>query len=484
VDAETAQRVSDALRRSSYTVDGVVERIGVAAVAALARNEKAPARHALGSDRDALATLIRLLLVGERVGLDDARAALPVEAMGALLTAHSGEVMCELELSPHAQDDADWWVLSDRTDASGHPMREDHVLGVGGASTTLAQLTVRRPVDRALDIGTGCGVQALHLSRHATRVTATDSVPRALRLAATGFALSGVDVELVEGDLTEPLGDREFDLVVCNPPFVVGPSSRFAYRDSGREGDAMSRDAVRGAADVLAPGGVAHLLVNWLHVRGEDWRDRAGSWVADLGCDAWLIERDMQDPVDYVSTWLADAGERDESLAQEWLRWFDGAGVEGVGFGWVLLRRGEAPHRVAVEEVTHHVDQPLGAHFADWLDRVAWLRRCDDAALLDSRLVAAPVARLDVAHTPPDWAVAGRALALDEGFRWQLPCDEATAAIVRGCDGHTPLRSLVDVLAAVLDVPESELAPAVCATVRGLVDRGLLNEGVNEGGAA
>jgi methylase of polypeptide subunit release factors len=379
-----------------------------------------------------------------------------------------------VELSPHAQEDADWWVLSDRTDASGHPTRADHVLGVGGASTTLAQLTMRRPVDRALDIGTGCGVQALHLSRHATRVTATDSVRRALQLAATGFALSGVDVELVEGDLTEPVADREFDLVVCNPPFVVGPSSRFAYRDSGRAGDAMSRDAVRSAAGVLADGGVAQLLVNWLHVRGEDWRDRAASWVADLGCDAWLIERDVQDPVDYVSTWLADAGESDEALAREWLDWFGAAGVEGVGFGWVLLRRGDAPHRVAVESVAQGVDQPLGPHLAAWLDRVEWLRDRDDAALLDARLVAAPAARLDVAHTPPDWAPAGRMLSLDEGLRWALPCDEATAAIVRGCDGTTALRSLVAVLGAVLGEAESELAPAVCATVRGLVDRGLL----------
>ena len=448
-------------------------------MAALARHERAPARHALGSDRDSLAVLTRLLLVGDVVGVDDARRALPVDDMSALLAVNGDDVSCRYELAPHAQEDADWWVLSDRADASGRPTRPDHVLGVGGASTTLAQLTMRRPVQRALDIGTGCGVQALHLSRHAARVTATDSVPRALRLAATGFALSGVAVELLEGDLAEPVASREFDLVVCNPPFVVGPSSRFAYRDSDRAGDAMSRDAVRAAAGLLAGGGVAQLLVNWLHVRGEDWRDRAAGWVADLGCDAWLIERDRQDPIDYVSTWLADAGERDESLAEQWLRWFDQAGVDGVGFGWVVLRRGDAPHRVAVETVAHPVDQPLGPHLAAWLDRVAWLRGRDDEALLDARLLVAPTARLDVAYTPPDWespesGPAGRSLLLDEGLRWSLPCDEATAAIVRGCDGRTPLRSLVAVLCVVLGEPESQVAPAVCATVRGLVDRGLL----------
>ncbi|HMC70648.1 MAG TPA: methyltransferase, partial [Mycobacteriales bacterium] len=340
-------------------------------------------------------------------------------------------------------------MLSDRTDSGGRPLREDHVLGVGGASTTLAQLTLRRPVERALDIGTGCGVQALHLSRHATRVTATDSVPRALQLAATGFALSGVDVELVEGDLVEPVARREFDLVVCNPPFVVGPASRFAYRDSGRAGDAMSQAAVRGAAEVLAPGGVAQLLVNWLHIGGEDWRDRAASWVADLGCDAWLIERDVQEPVDYVSTWLADAGERDESLAQEWLRWFDDAGVEGVGFGWVLLRRTAGAVRMVVEEATQPVDQPLGGALGGWLDRVDWLRDRDDDVLLDASLLAAPDLRRDVTSgvEPEGWAPLGQALRLDSGWRWTLECDDATAALVAGCDGRTPLRTLVSVLA-------------------------------------
>jgi hypothetical protein len=420
--------------------------------------------------------LVRLLLIGDPVASDDARRLLAVDEMDRLLTVQDGQVSCPLEVAPHAEDGADWWVVSDRVDALGRPTRPDHVLGVGGASTTLAQLTVRRPVRAALDIGTGCGVQALHLSRHATTVTATDSVPRALSLAATGFALSDVDVELVHGDLTQPVKDHSFDLVVCNPPFVVGPAARFAYRDAGLPGDAISRDAVRAAASVLADGGVAQLLVNWLHVDGDDWRDRATEWVADLGCDAWLIERDSQDPVDYVSTWLADAGERDESLAEGWLAWFARERVDAVGFGWVVLRRGPAPHRVAVESATQAMDQPLGPHVASWLDRVDWLRGHNDGALLEARLLASPALRHDVTSTtsPDGWLTAGQALRLDEGFRWSLPCDEPTAAIVGGCDGATPLRSLVAVLAAVLGEREEDLAPAVCATVRGLIDRGLL----------
>jgi methylase of polypeptide subunit release factors len=57
------------------------------------------------------------------------------------------------------------------------------VLGVSAASATLAQLTLRRPVDSALDLGTGCGVQCPHLARHSRRVVATDLNLRACELA-------------------------------------------------------------------------------------------------------------------------------------------------------------------------------------------------------------------------------------------------------------------------------------------------------------
>jgi methylase of polypeptide subunit release factors len=402
---------------------------------------------------------------------------LPLEAAGPLLSRSGTTVRAVYDVTPHGDETHDWWVVADRTDPGGRPLRRDHVLGVGGASLTLAQLTVRRPVRRALDIGTGCGVQALHLSTHCDSVTATDSVPRALTLAATTAALSGIDVELVKGDLAEPVREREFDLVVCNPPFVVGPDARFDYRDGGLPGDELSRRVVRAAASVLAEGGVAQLLVNWLHVAGEDWQERVSAWVSDLGVDAWLLERDVEEPAAYVSTWLDDAGESgDADLREQWLGWFAAEHIDAVGFGWVVLRRGDAPHRVAVEPLLQPVDQPLGQQIAAWLDRTAWLRGRDDAALLAHPLRAAPGVRLDTASTVGEagWEPVARMLRFDTGFRWTLPTDEATAALVAGCDGARPVADLVAVLSVATGVPADELTPVVCATVRGLIDRGVL----------
>ena len=48
------------------------------------------------------------------------------------------------------------------------------MLGIGHASSLLRRLPSAPPVKRALDVGTGCGIQTFHLLAHAEHVTATD----------------------------------------------------------------------------------------------------------------------------------------------------------------------------------------------------------------------------------------------------------------------------------------------------------------------
>ena len=127
-------------------------------------------------------------------------------------------------------------------DGRHRPLAGEHVLGIGGASTTLAQPTVRAVGQRALDVGTGCGVQALHASRHCAEVVATDVSARALRLAAMTAELSDVRLDLPAGDLLQPVDGETFDLVVSNPPFVVGApagDARHTYRDAGLDLDGV-----------------------------------------------------------------------------------------------------------------------------------------------------------------------------------------------------------------------------------------------------
>ena len=101
----------------------------------------------------------------------------------------------------------------------------------------LAGATIRRGISTAFDLGTGCGVQALHASAHSDRVVASDLNPRATACATLTMELNAVDnVEVVDGDLFAPVEGERFDLVVANPPFVISPSRRYLFRDSESDG--------------------------------------------------------------------------------------------------------------------------------------------------------------------------------------------------------------------------------------------------------
>ncbi|MCW2639396.1 MAG: methyltransferase small [Dactylosporangium sp.] len=477
-------QLREALAGAGYTSTGIAERIGPAGTAGMRHNDLRAALRATAGAPDPLATLIRLFVCGqtepERV-VATALAPLPLsDAVRAGIVERSGDgLRAGLEIEAYGEQ----WIVSD-VDAGlrpGQPLPPEHVLGVGGASTTLAQSTIRRPVATALDLGTGCGIQALHLSTHAARVTATDLSERALRFAATTAALSGLDWELLRGDLTTPVAGRRFDLVVSNPPFVVGPgTTTHTYRDSGRAGDAVCAELVAAAPRLLNEGGYMQFLANWLHVAGEDWDDRVAGWVAGTGLDAWVIQREVSDPVGYVNLWLADASEdptTQPARAAAWLDWFDANKVEGVGLGLVTLRAsGHDDPTVRVEDLRQAVEQPLGAQVGPWFHRQDWLRGQSTDSLLGARLVAADGLQLrqEASRGPEGWQVDRQLLALTEGLRWVEQIDPLVLALVSACDGNVALRDQLDVLAAAHEADPAALAQAAVPLVAHLVERGIL----------
>lgn len=481
-------RLRDALLTAGYTTSGITERIGPEATAAAAKGDVRATLRAT-RDTDRLATLIRLFVCGQTEPMAAVAAALAPLSLDVAITAGLVEpaqvepgkdgFRAALELETYG----DWWVVSDLSAGMrpGVPLRPDHVLGIGGASSTLAAATIRRPVQTALDLGTGCGVQALYLSGHAERVTATDLSPRALRFAAATAALNRLDWELLEGDMVAPVKGRRFDLVVSNPPFVAGPgTTTHAYRDSGRPGDAVCAELVAAAPRLLTPGGTLQFLANWLHVTGEDWRDRVTGWLAGSGLDAWIIQREVSTPLEYVNLWLADAEESPATRparAAAWLDWFAESQVEAVGFGLITLRAGgHNDPIVRVEELRQPLSDPLGPQVAAWFDRRDWLMANGVDAILDTRFVAASGLRLrqEASLGSQGWEVGRQLLSLTGGLRWSEEVDPVALALVGGCDGKLALRDQLAVLAAAHDADPSLLAEVAVPLVSHLVERGML----------
>jgi methylase of polypeptide subunit release factors len=299
-----------------------------------------------------LTTLISLFVLGLEADVGDARDALPLEEAEAegLLERDGRTVRPLLRVEPVE----DLLLVHDPDEDS--LTRDDYVINPGRASRTLASLTVRRPVASALDLGTGCGIQALLAARHAERVVGVDINPRALELAHLSARLSGVgNVEWRQGSLYEPVEGERFDLVVANPPFVVSFGSELVFRDAGETGDALSREVVRHTADHLEDGGYATVLCSWLHDPDGDWEAPLRAWVEGIGCDAWLLRDRSYDPLSYAAVWNAGLRATDvrrfEMELDLWLSRYDEHGVGAIATGAIVLRRADGEPRVRADDM-------------------------------------------------------------------------------------------------------------------------------------
>jgi methylase of polypeptide subunit release factors len=556
------------LTAANFSVTALTGLWGIEADAALHRNQRVPALRALARLRATLTVpepnvaLAQLFVLGLPVARTEIAAALPTlglagaEQLGLLgpgpapaanggaapAGTHAGPPAAThhgagadpvhplVDLRPYSFVDAhgagSWWLASDLGElALGHALGENHVLGVGGASLTLSALMIPTPVGSALDLGTGCGIQALHAARHASRVVATDISERALELAALNARLNGVDnIEFRLGSLFDPVAGERFDHIISNPPFVITPRvagvPSYEYRDGGMVGDALVEAVVRGAAEHLTEGGVAQLLGNWEY-HDTDAFDRLTGWLAGPAAgnappvdapsdaasdgpvvvappvgsgvlDAWIIEREVQLPTGYAETWIRDGGTRPDTsdfdrLYGAWLDDFEARGVRQVGFGYMLLRRPSAtaagrlapprPRLLRLErlpEALGHNPAGIGSHLADCLAAHDWHAGLDDAALASATLTVASDVTEERHFWPGQEDPTLMTLHQGGGFGRSLPLDTAQAALIGACDGELPVGAIIDAIAQLLGAEAGALRAELLPRVRALLDDGFL----------
>jgi len=481
---DVAPPLREALLAADFTYDRVAETIGEDAHRALGRNETLPGLRRTTSG-SALDTLIRLFLLQAPVSRAEAEEALPglVDRLcnAGLLEQSVGEVAARLDCRPYATEDRDLWIVSDLTPGlDGAPMQVggDHVLGISSASTSLAQLTMREPVGRALDLGTGCGVQALHLAGHADEVVATDVNSRALWMTRLNAALNEVEVDVRDGSFFEAVAGERFDLISTNPPFVISPATgeRLVYRDSGLPGDRVVEHIVRRGPDHLADGGWLQVLANWAIVEGRPWDERLGSWLRP-DCDALVVQRETLDPASYVELWLKDSGHHGgpdyAARYDTWLSWLEQTGIEGIGFGWVNVRRGgTGTHELL--EWPYDVEQPIGPAINAWGGAITALHDLTDDALLATRLIARSDVQQETVGRPGAEDPETIVLRQQRWFRRARTADTIEAGFVGACDGDLTVGQLFGALAQLTGTEEPAVRLSYLPVVRELVREGFL----------
>lgn len=511
MNPETIDLLRADLAAADYCTTAVTALLGEESAAARERGVLSPARRVLAQrDASALRTLVRVFLIGDPVHAAELEAALPTltvagaSGLGLVSETAQSQYRAALSLNPVTIADSwssqalDWWIISDLDDRlRGGPARPDHVMGVGAATRSLIAQMPPIEIDQGLDLGTGCGVVALHLSLRG-RVIATDISERALRFARANARLNGLGdlIEFRQGDLFAPVDGEQFDLILSNPPFVIAPRSggaenRYEYRQTSRVGDALVEEVVRGGTRRLREAGTLLCLANWECPWGSNGLERVRGWVEQASAEtgelaAWVLERDRVVPARYAEIWARDGGARPgsaefEEMVEAWIEDFAARRIVAIGLGSIRVHR-MAEHGAATfvqldEASGAFAHTGLGAALTKTFDAGVALQAMSDDIVLETRWVVAGSVMEDREHVPGVEAPSAITLRTDHPLERRVIADTLLAAAVGACDGELTLRQIADALATLLDVDAAAASEALVSGVRELVWFGMLTFG-------
>ena len=440
--------VRDMLVAASFTPEKIGDALG-SGDEIISRSAGIPVQVRQLEEHGAFGALVRLFILDLDVQVDQlapAIAPITVDDLARLrmVERRGGEVRPLVRIVPHDE----LLIASDVRLRPGESAPADHVPGVHRPSVTLAHLTVRRPVHALLDLGTGCGVEALLGSKHAERVLATDVSPRAVNFAAFNAQLNPApNIEHRTGSWFEPVGDERFDTIVCNPPYVISPASEYIYRDSGLKGDSVSEQVVREIPAHLEENGFATIQISWVADPEGDAVEPVRRWVAGSGCDAWLLHYRTDKPLETAAVWnQMESGDpvRYAGLIDSWMAYYRELGIRGIAYGSLILRRRRGPNWFRTDALPPNRLKPASDHILRVFSAHDLLASAGEGEkLLDERLRVVPKAVVEqrVRFQGGEPVVEQMTLSLEEGVGFQAGLDSQVLHLLTQLDGTRTLRA-------------------------------------------
>lgn len=359
---------------------------------------------------------------------------------------------------------------------------------------TLRFLTViaQSPVQDALDLCAGTGIAALVLSRHIERVVAADITPRAAHFARFNALLnSSSNVEIVVGDLYEPVAGRTFDRIVAHPPYVPAVKQSRVFRDGGDTGESVLRRIVADLPRYLRPGGAFYCVAAAWDAAEGPLESRIRGWLGDSEREFDVIFAPHEEvPPERVARWLADkAPPRDRRAAALWEQHFKESGLQRHVYGAIVVCRADTAARGRVPiTVRPRLSPRTDGSCLEWALRWHRWKAEQEAggrlarALLDSRPRLGSRLRARVTYAPENGTLAMTEIALqaDRPFRsattiepWML---QLLGAFGQGRTAH----EVYEAAQAAGQLPEGFGPEDFATLVAMMIERGYLelNEGV------
>ena len=220
-----------------------------------------------------------------------------------------------------------------------------------------------------------------------------------------------------------------------------------------RTADEISERVVRDAAEHLADGGFATLLVSWLAQDEDEPDERVLEWAEETGCDSWILSTWDSDPLSHASAWnshLADDPAAFGRALDEWTAYFEELGVRWISEGAVLLHKRPGGGETRVDSI-----DPDDVDVADEQIRRAFAARARlsdldrRSELLEQRLSLELAFWMEQELEPQRGraSIVESRIQLSEGTNSAIDIEPRVLDVVASLDGRTQLRAVVRTVA-------------------------------------
>jgi SAM-dependent methyltransferase len=487
-------RVAALFERAGFREGRICRALGITNISQIGKIAPAGLDLVVALGSETLAALVRVFVFTQLVPRDELERTIDGPELAALQ---------ELDLlRPGSNNDyyspafvypvAGFVIASDRHDSpdgSGIVLASDVVFPALDAGTLrFLGIIARSPVRDALDLCSGTGIAALMLSRYAEHVVAADITLRSAHFARFNAFLNGCsNVDIVVGDLYEPVAAQKFDRIVAHPPYVPALEQARVFRDGGDTGEALLQRIVAQLPLHLRPGGTLYCVsAGWDAVDGPlETRIRRWLGVGERDFDVIFAQQEEVAP-ERLARWLADKqAPGDRRVPALWEQHFREAGLERNVYGAIVLQRSDGGRTGTAREPitlrnrlsarTDGSSFEWALRWYEWRSRQAAAGRLSQV-LLDTRPRLGRQLRARVTYAPRDEALAVTEITLqsDHPFRSSTGIELWMLQLVRGFGHGRTAREVYAAARGAGQLPEGFETDDFTTLVAMMIERGYL----------